>query len=315
MLRPPARAAALLLTAGLLLPALAACGDDGGGAQSSGGAESLSAVEVSGEPGSAIELEFSERMTVEETESEVLVEGDGATVEEGESALVHFAIANGYEQEASVNSYESGQPQLVSIGEQLIPGIRQAVEGHAVGSRVVVAATPADAFGESGNPELGIGNADPVLFVVDILSEVLQGPEGEEVDPQGPTPRLETEEGSVTALEFPPGYRATGELEVTYLVRGSGPEVSGDSVVAVDYLGQVLGKKKPFDESYSRQPVSFPLDGVVKGWKQGLTGVPVGSRVLLQIPPRLGYGKAGNPQAGIKGTDTLVFVVDVLGAS
>ncbi len=42
--------------------------------------------------------------------------------------------------------------------------------------------------------------------------------------------------------------------------------------------------------------------------------MPVGSRVLLVIPPADGYGKAGNSSAGIKGTDTLVFVVDILGA-
>jgi peptidylprolyl isomerase len=41
----------------------------------------------------------------------------------------------------------------------------------------------------------------------------------------------------------------------------------------------------------------------------------VGSRVLLVIPPSLGYGKAGSAQAGIKGTDTLVFVVDILSAT
>lgn len=315
MLRPPARAAALLLSVGLLVPSLAACGDDDGGSAASGGAEGLAAVEVSGEPGSAPEVEFTDRMTVEETETEVLVEGDGAVIEEGESALAHFYIGNGFEKEQAVSSYDSGQPQLVALTDQLIPGIREALEGQAVGSRVAVAATPADAFGESGNPQLGIGNADPVLFVVDILSKVLDGPEGEEVAPKGPVPGLVAEGGDVTALEFPKGYRATGDLEVTYLVRGDGPEVTADSVVAVDYLGQVLGKPKPFDESYSKQPTSFPLDGVVAGWKQGLAGVPLGSRVILQIPPELGYGKAGNKQAGIKGTDTLVFVIDVLGAS
>jgi len=35
---------------------------------------------------------------------------------------------------------------------------------------------------------------------------------------------------------------------------------------------------------------------------------------MLIVPPADGYGKQGNPHAGIKGTDTLVFVVDVIGA-
>ncbi len=43
--------------------------------------------------------------------------------------------------------------------------------------------------------------------------------------------------------------------------------------------------------------------------------LPVGSRVILEIPPADGYGEQGNEQAGIKGTDTLFFVVDILKAS
>ena len=54
---------------------------------------------------------------------------------------------------------------------------------------------------------------------------------------------------------------------------------------------------------------------VIPGWDNGLIGQTVGSRVLLVVPPDDGYGTAGNPQAGIKGTDTLVFVVDILDAS
>ena len=87
--------------------------------------------------------------------------------------------------------------------------------------------------------------------------------------------------------------------------------------IAVDYLGQVYDAKKPFDESYSKQPTSFPIGtgAVVKGWDEALVGQTVGSRVILSIPPALGYGEAGNEQAGIKGTDTLFFVVDILGAA
>ena len=46
-----------------------------------------------------------------------------------------------------------------------------------------------------------------------------------------------------------------------------------------------------------------------------LVGQKVGSRVLVVVPPAEGYGKDGNQQAGIKGTDTLVFVVDILAAN
>ena len=52
----------------------------------------------------------------------------------------------------------------------------------------------------------------------------------------------------------------------------------------------------------------------MKGWDQALVGQRIGSRLLLVVPPSLGYGKQGLAQAGIRGDDTLVFVVDILGA-
>lgn len=54
---------------------------------------------------------------------------------------------------------------------------------------------------------------------------------------------------------------------------------------------------------------------LIPGFDEGLVGQTVGSRVLLVIPPDKGYGTAGNSQAGISGTDTLVFVVDILAAA
>ena len=53
---------------------------------------------------------------------------------------------------------------------------------------------------------------------------------------------------------------------------------------------------------------------MIPGWDKGLVGQTVGSRVLLVIPPSDAYGSAGQSQAGIKGTDTLVFVVDIISA-
>jgi peptidylprolyl isomerase len=97
------------------------------------------------------------------------------------------------------------------------------------------------------------------------------------------------------------------------LKEGTGTTVTSDMTVKVNYLGMVYGAKKPFDESYTKKPAEFGLDSVVKGWTYGLTGVKVGSRVLLQIPPLLGYG--AQEQANIPANSTLYFVVDVLSAT
>ncbi|WP_449062859.1 FKBP-type peptidyl-prolyl cis-trans isomerase [Planomonospora algeriensis] len=91
---------------------------------------------------------------------------------------------------------------------------------------------------------------------------------------------------------------------------------SGQKLMA-HYIGKIWGTDKEFDSSWGRgEPATFPIGvgQVVKGWDQTLVGQTVGSRVLVSIPPDLGYGEQGNPQAGIKGTDTLVFLVDIVGA-
>lgn len=108
---------------------------------------------------------------------------------------------------------------------------------------------------------------------------------------------------------------ASGELEVEPLVLGEGDVVEAGDEIEVDYLGQVWGGRI-FDSSYDRgAPVRFPIGvgAVIRGWDEALVGASVGSRVLISIPPHLGYGPRGMPQAGIGGTDTLVFVVDVRG--
>jgi peptidylprolyl isomerase len=75
-----------------------------------------------------------------------------------------------------------------------------------------------------------------------------------------------------------------------------------------------------FDSSWSKAKTPFAtaigVGAVVKGGDQGLVGKTVGSRVLLVIPPDLGDGSAGQPSATppILGTDTMVFVVDILDA-
>ena len=85
----------------------------------------------------------------------------------------------------------------------------------------------------------------------------------------------------------------------------------------VHYVALDLAGGKQFDSSWDRgQSASFPIGTgkVLPGWDEGLVGQAVGSQVLLVVPPDKGYGSAGEPEAGITGTDTLVFVVDILDA-
>lgn len=103
-------------------------------------------------------------------------------------------------------------------------------------------------------------------------------------------------------------------LQVSVAEEGDGPLVEAGSQVTVNYYGAVWGSDEPFDNSYDRgAPTSFGLNQVIPGWTIGLEGQRVGSRVLITIPPELGYGPSGGSSDGAIGAqDTIVFVVDIL---
>lgn len=305
----------------LLLPVvlalgLSSCGDDEGG--DSGAAGGLDAVTIEGDLGKAPEVTWDGRMEIDELTSEVLIEGDGAEIADGDQVMTHIWIGNGYTQEQSFSSYDNGAAELVTVDEANLSEVfLEGISGQTVGSRVAVAAPAEDAFGEQGNPQLKIGNKDTVLLVLDLVSGVLEGPEGESSKAPAWAPEIVEKDGTPTELDFSGAPEPSDELRSATLVEGEGAEVEKGQTIVVNYLGQVYGGKKPFDESYSKgAPVSFGIGtgGVIKGWDQTLVGATIGSRVLMAIPPDLGYGEEGNSGAGIKGTDTLYFVVDVLAA-
>ena len=121
--------------------------------------------------------------------------------------------------------------------------------------------------------------------------------------------------GDRPTLTFP-ASPAPADLQVQVLVPGTGDAVEAGQDIEVHYLGQSWGGGV-FDTSYDRgETISFPIGvgKVIAGWDQGLVGQQIGSRLLLSIPSHLGYGDRGVPAAGIRGGDTLVFVVDIVDA-
>ncbi len=306
----------------LLAATLVACGDssgdDGSGGSGSSSSSALDSLTIEGDVGSAPEVTFDGEVQADEVETKVISEGDGEEIAAGDSVLTHLWIGNGVTEEKAFSTYDAQTPQLFTVDEKMLSEFFiKGLEGQNVGSRVAVAASAETAFGEAGNAQLGIGNKDSVVAVIDLLSAVPDGPEGQEQDAPSWAPELQGDEAAPTGFDFSGTPKPGDSLQSAYLIEGEGEEVQKGQTIVVDYLGQVYGGKKPFDESYSAQPTSFQIGvgGVVKGWDETLVGAPVGSRVIMAIPPELGYGEQGNPQAGIKGTDTLYFVVDILAAS
>lgn len=303
----------------LSLVGLAACGSSSSDTEEGG--KPLSSVKIEGKQGKEPKVTFDGRLDGSKTETETVIEGDGETVADGDTATASFWIGNGFTQEEATSTYDQG-PQKVELTSDVLKPLREAIVGHKVGDRVAVLTSAEDAYGETGNPTIGIGNKDSVLFVVDILGRAdtvpaLDGPQGEDKKPAGWAPTLIEKDGVVTGLDFSSAHKPSGKLIATTLVKGDGAKVKKGQTITVDYLGQVYDADKPFDESYSKDPAEFPIGvgQVIKGWDERLVGRTVGSRVILEIPPADGYGETGNESAGIKGTDTLFFVVDILAAS
>jgi peptidylprolyl isomerase len=303
-----------------VLVSTAACGSDGeegGGTTTTGGGAALEGLDVSGEFGEQPKITI-DGLDVEKVESTELIEGEGAELTEETYVDYRFTVVDKEGKEIQGN-FSANEPSTLVVGQQFQGELLEAIVGTHIGSRVVIALPVTELFGPEGNPQEGLQPEDDMVLVFDMIEEgeaPLSGPEGKEVDPPADAPKVLGDKNAVTGLDFSDApAKAPKKLEVITLIEGEGPEVKEGDNVTVNYYGAVWGEDEPFDESYSRgTPATFPLTpgGLIEGWVQGLEGVKVGSRVMLVIPPELGYGPEGSGEK-IPGNSTLVFVIDVLG--
>jgi peptidylprolyl isomerase len=258
--------------------------------------------------------------------------GKGAKVKTGDSAFVKFIFykrakdASDQRGEKSTNeklgsTYEQGNEAVpMVVGKSGIKGIDKGLAGQAAGSRLILEIPPGDGFGKDGNQQLNVSATDSLVFVVDVLAVFPKGAAASGTEQKLTDTSLPKVEKPKKAGEAPkvtvPKVDAPEKLQVKTLIEGTGAPIAKGQTLVANYQGQIWKSGKTFDSSWERgQPATFEIGTgkVVKGWDAGLVGKKAGSRVMLVIPPGDGYGKEGNPQAGISGTDTLVFVIDILG--
>ncbi len=101
-------------------------------------------------------------------------------------------------------------------------------------------------------------------------------------------------------------------LQYEVLKKGTGATPKIDDKVTVHYSGTLIDGTE-FDSSYKRgEPVTFPLNGVITGWGEGLQLMKVGGKSRLFIPSELAYGEQGAGQQ-IPPNSVLIFDVELLG--
>jgi peptidylprolyl isomerase len=284
------------------------------------------AVKVTGDDQkTAPQVTFDKGLKASKAQRSVDIAGTGEKAEKGRTVTVALTAYNGTTGDtiAPALGYDASQAPLpVEVGgTDLIPAISSAVECENVGSRVTYVAPATTAMGGTqGLDQYKLKSSDSVVFVVDILSmqpKALEKANGADQPAQPGFPTVKLSSKGKPTITIPKTQTVgTTTTAVETLKKGTGATVQSGDQVTVNYTGVIWGTGKQFDSSWDRgQTATFATDQVVPGFGKALVGQTVGSQVVAVIPAAEGYGASGNSQAGISGTDTLVFVVDILATS
>jgi peptidylprolyl isomerase len=273
-------------------------------------------VKVSGALDAEPTVSFAKGLEVSKTQRTTVITGTGRKATTGTLLNVAFTIfdaATG--KKISTAGYKGMAATQFTVSKQLyLPGLVAAMQCAPIGSRTVTVADSADMFGTNGSESFGVAAGDDIVIVMDLLSTVPTRATG---TPQAPTagfPRV-TLAGDGKPKVTIPATTAPSTFRLEVLKKGSGAKVAAGASVTVQYQGTLWRTGKVFDQSWGSGPTTFSLDKVVPGFTKAIQGQTIGSQVVAILPPSDGYGTAGNDTAGIKGTDTLVFVIDILATS
>ena len=286
------------------------------------GGEAVASLEVSEDLTAPPEIVFTEPLAPSQTERQVIVEGSGTAITPGDRVTLAYAYFNG-QSGAKIGDigYSEQAPDMIPVDPDTpyLVGLVHTLLCSTVGSRVAGVIPPAEAFGEAGAPEFGVAAGESIIFIADVIDVQPPPPPPLEqlAGEQQPAPEgfpLVTVVDGVPEVEFPEGDVPT-TYAVAAVIEGDGQMVYEGATVIVHYHGVNWNSGIVFDSSFQRgAPQSFGTSNLIPGFRDGLVGHSVGSRMLITIPPALGYGPRGGTGDGRIGPDdTIFFVVDILG--
>ena len=266
-------------------------------------------VKVTGSFGEEPKVKVNSPWAIDKTRTKVLQASNGPVIGEGQSVEVHYYGVNGRTGKKFDESFSRGQPIAFSLA-QVVPGFSNGLAGQRQGSRVLIAMPGKDGYDPmGGNPQAGIEVGDTLIFVVDVINVQLSGPEGTAVQPKAGLPTV-TEKAGKPEISIPE-TAPPATLEVQPLIKGKGKKIGANDTITFNYLWVRWSDGKVLEQTYGGQPATSELSGLLPGMVKGLTDQPVGSRVLLVIPPADGYPD-GNATPSVKPGETLVILVDLL---
>lgn len=266
------------------------------------------AISVRGEIGEEPIIIADGPFDVDAVERTVLVEGEGDPAADGDLVAVTFTMLN------ATSGDESPGTAVVRVlldDTATIPGLVDTIRCSTAGSRVVGVVPAAEAFGSVGQPELGIGPDDDVVFVVDVLALIPLQASGATVALPDDFPALgfEFDADGRPTVTIPDADPPAATIAAT-LIEGEGAVVAAGDEFLVQFHAVNWRTGKVYDETWGDAPRS--LLSVLPGVDAAIVGRTVGSRVVVIVAPADGYGTAGAPSSDIEPTDTVVYVVDIL---
>ena len=257
-------------------------------------------------------------------ELSVLSEGSGQPAYRGGYVDFHVNVYSGADLEyLTGSSFEPRNPVRRLVGPDGEDFFGTVLECALPGSRLAITTTVEDIFGQIEEDET-LTNQSTVVAVVDVYNTYparISG--GTRLLPVSGMPTVVATADGAHGLSFPNAPIPT-DLVVSVLVRGTGPAIAEGDFVTAHFTGAVWETRQVFVSSYE-QGIALSLTasditatpdgpGVVPGIHQALIGLPVGSRVVVSIPPELGY-EPGFAPAGVPDGATILYVFDILGVT
>lgn len=271
------------------------------------------AVSAAGGDAGAPRVKFADLPAVATTERTVVQEGSGRLANPGSVVIFDYSVYDGTTGVVIDQvGYDGDHVQAVVGDDTLQQGFLRAIACSAAGSRIAAVIPAEEAFGPDGAEQFDISGMSSVVAVIDIVAVAAKRATGEKQPVTDSLPKVNLGGTGEPRITIPP-VSPPETLRSALLKRGDGEEVQEGSLVTVEYVGVVWKSGRVFDTTWYREPiVQRTTTSFIDGFGASLVGAPVGSQVLVTVPPSFGYGAGGSEEFGIEPDDTLVFVIDIL---
>ena len=307
-------AAALALTLGLALAACSGGSTDGDSPTASvtpsasedpavaADEAAVAAIVVTGDPGTAPTVTLpSTPFNVTTTVVKVLVPGTGATIEDGQLLTIPSVVVSGADGTVANSNYDT-EADSVTLDSSL-GDLHDLLVGQKVGVRFAMSIPPQSTTDTTSYVRVG---------EVTTATTLPTRASGTAVTPPAGLPTVTLDaDGKPTVT--PASGTAPTTLVAQPLIKGTGPAVTADQTLIVNYSMSLWDGTSVQSTWEDGKTAQISLSTAIPGWQQGLVGQPVGSQVLLVVPPDLAYGAKSSDT--IPANSTLVYVVDILAAS